>query len=99
MRVLPPLGLKNMQELVDYIGDHEVPTDGNPDLMTMPALKSAAYAYDEVLFTRAAPGAHREARLAVEARARRLSTIGRDRLLADRRRCRGGCSEPRCSAW
>ena len=56
MRVLPPLGQKNKQELVDYIRDHEVPTDGNPDLMTMPALKSAAYAYDEVLFTRGSSG-------------------------------------------
>ena len=54
MRVLPPLGQKN--KLVDYVRDHEVPTDGNPDLMTMTALKSAAYSYDELLFTRASAG-------------------------------------------
>ena len=54
--MLPPLGQKNKQELVDYVRDHEVPVDGNPDLMTMIALKNAAYSYDEVLFTRASAG-------------------------------------------
>eukprot|EP00959_Pyramimonas_sp_CCMP1952_P114188 2387615-Pyramimonas_sp.AAC.1 len=48
MRVLPALGLKNKAEQVDYARHREVPTDGNPELMTMPALKDAAYTYDEV---------------------------------------------------
>ena len=56
MRVLPALGIKNKSELVEYVLAHEVPTDGNPELMTMPALKDAAYAYDEVLFVRARSG-------------------------------------------
>eukprot|EP00959_Pyramimonas_sp_CCMP1952_P014270 302178-Pyramimonas_sp.AAC.1 len=56
MRVLPSLGIKNKAELVDYARQREVPTDGNPELMTMPALKDAAYAHDEVLFVRARMG-------------------------------------------
>ena len=53
MRVLPAIGNRNKNELVDYVRENQIPIEGNPMNMTMIALRAAASSHDEALFTSA----------------------------------------------
>ena len=50
MKVLPPLGNKTREQMLEYVAKHKVPLETCTSKMTAPQLKDAAFGHDQQLF-------------------------------------------------